>query len=214
MDFEAERKRLIKRLRSSHGEISERVFTAMEHVPRHLFINENERRAAYADYPLSIGSDQTISAPHMVAIMCHLLDLKPGHRVLEVGGGCGYHAAVMAELVRPGGHVYSTERIPALGAEARHNLLETGYREEVTVIIEDGSGGLPGEAPFDRISVACAAPEIPEVLVEQLNVGGMMVIPVGRYMQELYLVTRTNGVKKEPKGGVVFVPLLGKYGFS
>ena len=213
MDFEKERERLIQGLRSSHGEISERVFTAMEHVPRHLFMSENERPAAYADYPLPIGSGQTISAPHMVAIMCHLLDLHPGHRVLEVGGGCGYHAAVMAELIRPGGHVYTTERIPALGKIGRRNLLEAGYGEDVTVIIEDGSVGLPEEAPFDRISVACAAPEIPEVLVQQLNVGGMMVIPVGRYMQELYLVTRTNGVKKEPKGGVIFVPLLGKYGF-
>ena len=213
MDFEKERKRLIQGLRSSHGEISERVFTAMEHVPRHLFMSEDERPAAYADYPLPIGSGQTISAPHMVAIMCHLLDLHPGHRVLEVGGGCGYHAAVMAELVRPDGHVYTTERIPALGKMARQNLLEAGYGEDVTVIVEDGSVGLPEEAPFDRISVACAAPEIPEVLVQQLNVGGMMVIPVGRYMQELYLVTRTNGIKKERKGGVIFVPLLGKYGF-
>ncbi|MBW6519355.1 MAG: protein-L-isoaspartate(D-aspartate) O-methyltransferase [ANME-2 cluster archaeon] len=213
MDFEAERKRLIHSLRTRHEELSGRIFTAMEHVPRHLFVKENERSAAYADYPLGIGSDQTISAPHMVAIMCHLLDLRPGHRVLEVGGGCGYHAAVMAELVRPGGHVYSIERIPTLAEEARQNLLKTGYQDEVTIIIDDGSVGLPEEAPFDRISVACAAPEIPEVLVKQLSVGGMMVIPVGRYMQELYLVTRTNGVKKEPKGGVIFVPLLGKYGF-
>lgn len=214
MDFEAERKRLIDRLRIRHREISERVFSAMEQVPRHLFVEENERPAAYADYPLGIGSDQTISAPHMVAIMCHLLDLRPGQRVLEVGGGCGYHAAVMAELVRPGGHVYSIERIPALGEKARNNLRKTGYQDDVTIIIDDGSVGLPGEAPFDRISVACAAPEIPMVLVNQLNVDGMMIIPVGKYMQELYLVTRTNGIKKEPKGGVVFVPLLGKYGFS
>ncbi|MCL7415299.1 MAG: protein-L-isoaspartate(D-aspartate) O-methyltransferase [ANME-2 cluster archaeon] len=212
MDFETERKRLIHRLRSSHKEISERVFNAMERVPRHLFVSGNEQYAAYADYPLPIGCNQTISAPHMVAIMCNLLDLQPGHRVLEVGGGCGYHAAVMAELVRPGGHVFTIERVRALGELAREKLYATGYKD-VTVIIEDGSGGLPGQAPFDRISVACAAPEIPEILVQQLNIGGMMVIPVGKYMQELYLVTRTNGTKKEAKGGVVFVPLLGKYGF-
>ncbi|MDF1556756.1 MAG: protein-L-isoaspartate(D-aspartate) O-methyltransferase [ANME-2 cluster archaeon] len=212
MDFEAERKRLINRLQSSHGEISQRVFNAMERVPRHLFVSENERYVAYGDYPLPIGCNQTISAPHMVAIMCNLLELRPGHRVLEVGGGCGYHAAVMAELVRPGGHVFTIERVRALGELARENLVATGYKD-VTVIIEDGSGGLPGNAPFDRISVACASPEIPEVLVQQLHLGGMMVIPVGKYMQELYLVTRTNGTKKEAKGGVVFVPLLGKYGF-
>jgi protein-L-isoaspartate(D-aspartate) O-methyltransferase len=212
MDLEKERRQLIKGLRSRHPDIQDRVLDAMVRVPRHSFMHESEQRFAYADNPLSIGEGQTISAPHMVAIMCNLLELEPGQKVLEVGGGCGYHAAVMAELVRPGGHIYTTERIPSLGEFARKNLANTGY-EDVTVIIEDGSQGLPGLAPFDRISVACSAPEVPEVLVEQLAAGGKMVIPVGRYMQELYLVTKSNGVKKEAKGGVVFVPLVGKYGF-
>ena len=212
MDLEKERRQLIKGLRSRHPEIRDRVLDAMVRVPRHSFMHENEQRFAYADNPLSIGEGQTISAPHMVAIMCNLLELEPGQKVLEVGGGCGYHAAVMAELVRPGGHVYTIERIPSLAGFARKNLTNAGYKD-VTVIIEDGSLGLPALAPFDRISVACSAPEVPDALVEQLAAGGKMVIPVGRYMQELYLVTKSNGVKKEAKGGVVFVPLVGKYGF-
>ena len=212
MDLEKERRQLIKGLRSRHPDIQDRVLDAMVRVPRHSFMHESEQRFAYADNPLSIGEGQTISAPHMVAIMCNLLELEPGQKVLEVGGGCGYHAAVMAELVRPGGHIYTIERIPSLGEFARKNLAKTGY-EDVTVIIEDGSLGLPSLAPFDRISVACSAPEVPDVLVEQLAAGGKMVIPVGRYMQELYLVTKLNGVKKEAMGGVVFVPLVGKYGF-
>lgn len=212
MDFKDQRTRLIRNLKSINEEISNRVIDAMELVPRHLFIPENERINAYVDRPLSIGSGQTISAPHMVAIMCSLLDLHPGHRVLEVGCGMGYHAAVMSQLVRPGGHVYAVERIKILGESAKKNLLESGY-ENVTVVIEDGSQGLPQQAPFDRISVACTAPEIPDILIEQLTQGGKMVIPVGQHMQELYLVTRSNGIIKEKKGGVIFVPLIGKYGF-
>ncbi|MCD4845204.1 MAG: protein-L-isoaspartate O-methyltransferase [Methanosarcinales archaeon] len=213
MDFKDQRTRLIQNLRSREKEISNRVLDAMEQVPRHLFIPEKERKNAYADHPLSIGSGQTISAPHMVAIMCSLLDLRPGQKVLEVGCGMGYHAAVMAQLIRPGGHVYAVERIEVLGKSAKKNLLESGI-EDVTVVIEDGSQGLPRQAPFDRISVACTAPEIPDILIEQLTSGGKMVIPVGQYMQELYLVTRSNGIIKEKKGGVIFVPLIGKYGFS
>ncbi|MFV9631273.1 MAG: protein-L-isoaspartate O-methyltransferase [Methanosarcinales archaeon] len=212
MDFKDQRTRLIRNLKSRNEEISNRVIDAMELVPRHLFVPENERINAYADRPLPIGSGQTISAPHMVAIMCSLLDLRPGHRVLEVGCGMGYHAAVMSQLVRPGGHVYAVERIKILGESAKKNLLESGY-EDVTVVIEDGSQGLPQQAPFDRISVACTAPEIPDILIEQLTQGGKMVIPVGQYMQELYLITRSNGIIKEKKGGVIFVPLIGKYGF-
>lgn len=212
MDFKDQRTRLIRNLKSINEEISNRVIDAMELVPRHLFVPENERINAYVDRPLSIGSGQTISAPHMVAIMCSLLDLHPGHRVLEVGCGMGYHAAVMSQLVRPGGHVYAVERIKILGESAKKNLLESGY-ENVTVVIEDGSQGLPQQAPFDRISVACTAPEIPDILIEQLTQGGKMVIPVGQHMQELYLVTRSNGIIKEKKGGVIFVPLIGKYGF-
>jgi len=149
----------------------------------------------------------------MVAIMCTILDLQPGMNVLEVGGGSGYHAATMAELVRPGGQVYSVERIAGLVEAARLNLARAGV-ENVTVIHSDGSLGLPEHAPYDRISVAAAAPSIPEQLKQQLKSGGRMVIPVGRDSQELYLVTRKNGFSVERKMGVIFVTLIGEEGFN
>lgn len=210
MEFEIKRKRLIEGLRQHN--IDERVLAAIGSVPRHLFVPENEQKNAYADYPLPIGCGQTISAPHMVAIMCDLLDIKDGMKILEIGAGSGYHAAVMAELAGSG-HVYTVERIESLALSARDNLKKAGIKN-VTVIIEDGTLGLPGFAPFDRISVAAAAPEILDTLTDQLKAGGKLVIPVGRLYQELYLVTKTDGIKKEAKGGVVFVPLIGKKGFS
>ena len=209
MEFENQKNRLIDELRR-HG-TSERVLDAMRRVPRHLFVPEREQKNAYADHPLPIGWGQTISAPHMVAIMCDLLDIQDGMRVLEVGAGSGYHAAVMGVLAGSG-HVYAVEVIEGLAQFARENLKKAGI-SNVTVLVEDGSLGLPGFAPYDRISVACAAPDIPETLTEQLKPGGKLVIPVGKYIQELYLVTKINGLKKEAKGGVVFVPLVGKKGF-
>jgi protein-L-isoaspartate(D-aspartate) O-methyltransferase len=210
MEFEVEKNRLIEELRQ-HG-ISERVLDAMRSVPRHLFVPERERRNAYVDYPLPIGWGQTISAPHMVAIMCDLLDIQDGMKILEIGAGSGYHAAVMAVLAGSG-HVYAVETIEGLALFARDNLKKAGITN-VTVLVEDGSLGLPDYAPYDRISVACAAPEILDTLTDQLKVGGKLIIPVGRNFQELYLVTKTNGLKKEAKMGVVFVPLVGKKGFK
>lgn len=210
MEFEIQKNRLIEELRQ-HG-ISERVLDAMRKVPRHLFVPEKEERNAYVDYPLPIGWGQTISAPHMVAIMCELLDIREGMKLLEIGAGSGYHAAVMAVLAGSG-HVYAVETIEGLALFARDNLKKAGITN-VTVLVEDGSLGLAGFAPYDRISVACASPEILDTLTDQLKVGGKLVIPVGRHFQELYLVTKTNGLKKEAKGGVVFVPLVGKKGFK
>ncbi|VVB87378.1 Protein-L-isoaspartate O-methyltransferase [uncultured archaeon] len=209
MEFEAQKHRLIEDLRQ-HG-ISERVLDAMLRVPRHLFVPEREQKNAYTDYPLAIGWGQTISAPHMVAIMCDLLDIQDGMKVLEIGAGSGYHAAVMAELAGSG-HVYAVELIEGLALFARNNLKKAGI-SNVTVLVEDGSLGLPRFAPYDRISVAAAAPDIPDALTDQLKEGGKLVIPVGRYAQELYLITKMNGIKNDEKGGVVFVPLVGKKGF-
>ena len=209
MEFEAKRDRLIEELRLLGK--SERVLDAMRRVPRHLFILENGRKHAYADYPLPIGWGQTISAPHMVAIMCDLLDIRDGMQVLEIGAGSGYHAAVMAVLAGSG-HVYAVEVIEGLAEFARRNLKKAGITN-VTVVTGDGSLGLPEYAPYDRINVACAAPDILDTLTAQLKRGGKLVIPVGRNFQELYLVTKTDGLKKEAKGGVVFVPLVGKKGF-
>ncbi len=193
-------------------QINERVINAMKKVPRDLFVPETLRSSAHDDTPLPIGYGQTISAPHMVAIMCELLDLKEGLKVLDIGGGSGYHAAVMAGLVGPQGHVYSVERIPELAEQAKKNLKEAGIAN-VTVVLGDGSKGLEEYAPFDRINVAATAPRVPELLIKQLKPGGRMVIPVGSGFQNLMLVTRNNGYVIEEKLPVAFVPLIGENGF-
>jgi protein-L-isoaspartate(D-aspartate) O-methyltransferase len=199
-------------LEDMRGRISDRVIEAMSRVKRELFVPEELRSEAYYDLPLPIGLGQTISAPHMVAIMCEILDLQEGMIVLEVGGGSGYHAAVMAHLVGTKGHVYSVERLSELAARARENLSRAGI-DNVTIIEGDGSLGLPEHAPYDRISVAATAPKVPEPLKQQLRIGGKLVIPVGIGFQELVLVTRKNGFVTEEKMGVAFVPLIGKHGF-
>lgn len=184
---------------------------AMAAVDRAHFVPEVYRREAYRDAPLPIGEGQTISAPHMVAMMCDVLDLRPGHRVLEVGAGSGYQAAVMARMVAPGGRVYTVERLPALAEGARRNLAAAGV-QGATVVLGDGSRGLPEHAPYDRIAVTCAAPEVPPPLLAQLAPGGRMAIPLGRAVQELFLVTRDGEVVRRPLGPVAFVPLVGEHG--
>jgi protein-L-isoaspartate(D-aspartate) O-methyltransferase len=210
------RKLMVRRLIEGGIIKSAPVARAMESVERHLFLPQNMKDQAYYDTPLQIGQGQTISAPHMVAMMAEGLDLKPGHRVLEVGGGSGYHAAVMAELIKPDGKVFSMERIPSLAEGARRDLKAAGYEGLVDVIVGDGTRGLPDRAPFDRISIAAAAPYVPEPLKQQLADGGKMLIPVGgRTYQELTLVTHLADdfiVKK--LSGCVFVPLIGEFGFK
>ena len=203
------RKSLLEAMR---GRISDRVIQAMARVPREIFVPEHLRSHAYDDTPLPIGNGQTISAPHMVAIMCDLLDLQPEMTVLEVGGGSGYHAAVMAQIIGPKGHVYSVERIHELAERAKKNLDMAGIFN-VTMVEGDGSSGLSDHAPYDRISVAATAPAVPEPIKEQLKRGGKLVIPVGVANQELLLVTRKNGFAIEEKMAVVFVPLIGEHGF-
>ncbi len=211
--MDKDRRTLIKSLR--RHDISERVLDAMERVPRHLFVRDGAREYAYADRPLSIGEGQTISAPHMVGIMCDLMDLHDGIKILEIGAGSGYHAAVIAELIKPSGHIYTVERIPTLAEFAGKNLRAAGYSPFVTVHGGDGSLGWAEYAPYDGISVTCAAPDVPAALVEQLKVGGKLAIPVGRMWQELYLVERTeHGMDKRKVTSVAFVPLIGKYGFK
>ncbi len=201
-------------LAGMRGRINERVVDAMAQVPRDLFVPETLRSSAYDDIPLPIGYGQTISAPHMVAIMCELLDLQNGMIVLDVGGGCGYQAAVMAKLVGSQGHVYSVERIPELVSQAEKNLKAASITN-VTMIQGDGSLGLPEHAPYDRINVAATAPSVPEPLKQQLKPGGKMVIPVGTGFQDLVMVTRKDGdgFIIEQQLPVAFVPLIGKYGF-
>lgn len=212
-NLETMHRRLIDNL-GAYLLLGDKVREAMLRVPRHKFVPEYEQRAAYMDRPLDIGHGQTISAPHMVAIMCELLELLEGHKVLEIGTGSGYNAAVMGEIVGQNGHIYTVERIEALANFAKENLNKTGYKN-VTVVLEDGSMGYSECAPYDRIIVTCAAPYIPEPLLEQLKSGGIMVIPVGDYFQELYKVKKDikGRIHKKRKGEVIFVPLLGKHGF-
>jgi protein-L-isoaspartate(D-aspartate) O-methyltransferase len=193
--------------------IGERVLEAMEKVPRERFVPDDARDFAYEDMPLHIGHGQTISAPSMVAIMCDILDVRDGDKVLDVGTGWGYHAAILSVLAGSG-MVHTVERIPELAERAQKILRELGY-DNVKVIAGDGSEGLPEFAPYDRINVAAAAPEIPKALTEELAEGGRLVVPVGRYIQELILAVKKNGrIETYQKGGVAFVPLVGKAGFK
>ncbi len=199
---------------------SEKVKKALLSVPREEFVPEPYREYAYDDHPLPIGYGQTISAIHMVAIMTEALDPVPGDKVLEIGTGSGYQAAVLAEIVAKmdpskRGHVYTIERIPELGEFARRNLDKTGYSDYVTVIVGDGTLGYPEEAPYDRIMITAAAPDIPKPLIEQLREGGRIVAPVGDlYVQRLVIADKVGGVLKRKYGiECVFVPLIGEYGW-
>ncbi len=212
--YEEKRRRMVERLREELN-ISDKVARAMMKVPRHLFVPKNYEREAYVDTPLPIGFGQTISAPHMVAIMCELLDLKEGEKVLEVGGGSGYHCAVVAEIVGKKGKVIAIERIPELAERARQVLKLLGY-DNVKIVVGDGTKGYPEDAPYDKIYVTASAPDVPKPLLDQLKPGGRMVIPIGRYEQYLYIVDKDEkgNVRKRIWGPVRFVLLVGEYGFK
>lgn len=215
---------LIKKLISEGMLKRPECVEAMMKVPREEFVPPQFRDNAYIDSPLPSIGGQTISAPHMVAMMCELLDLSPGLKVLEVGAGTGYHAAVCAEIVAPHsvdfmrrGHVYAVELVRELAEFASSNIKRTGYADRVTIIEGDGTLGLPGQAPFDRILVTAAAPRIPPPLKEQLAEGGKLVIPVGEAysVQDLIVAIKKGGDLKECTcGGCVFVPLYGRYGWQ
>jgi protein-L-isoaspartate(D-aspartate) O-methyltransferase len=223
MDFEKKRRELIESLIKRGILTQPKVIQAMVKVPRHLFVPENAESSAYIDSPLSIGKGQTISAPHMNAMMCEYLELKEGDKVLEIGTGSGYHAALCAELVAPEnsqkpGHVFTIERHKELVKQAEINLKNAGYQNTVSVIHGDGTLGYPKEAPYDKILVTAASPEkVPPPLKEQLKEKGILCIPAGSksWGQNLYIVTK-EGSKFESKKitGVRFVPLIGKYGYD
>jgi len=208
-----ERRRMVVGLRGRGLSLSEEVESVLLKVPRHLFLPEDVRSCAYRDAPLPIGDGQTVSAPHMVAIMAEALELREGHKVLEIGAGSGYNAAIMAELVGPGGRVITMERHGSLAKRAARVLLERGY-SNVQVVVGDGSLGYPEEAPYDRISVTCGAPGVPGPLAEQLGEGGVMVIPVGGLEHQSLLRVRKVGGRTatEDLGSVIFVPLIGERG--
>ena len=204
-DWDRQRSRLSDRLRERVAD--EDVLAAIASVPRHQFVPDDKRHDAYADRPLPIGSGQTISAPHMVAIMSELLDLSPGDQVLEIGTGCGYHAAVTAELVGPE-NVFSVEYHATLADEARETLAATGYGS-VSVRAGDGKQGWPEHAPYDRTYLTCAAPDFPAPLVEQTHDGGVLLAPIGDGQQRLIRAKKQAGgtLEKEDHGSVRFVSL-------
>jgi protein-L-isoaspartate(D-aspartate) O-methyltransferase len=197
----------------SRGVRDERVLGAMASVPRERFVASNVRSAAYADEALPIDAGQTISQPYMVAVMTELLATRSGDRVLEVGTGSGYQAAVLASL---GCRVTSIERHAALAEAARARLADLGFADAVQVRVGDGSIGAPDGAPWDGIVVTAAAPSVPHALRDQLADGARLVIPVGpRDRQVLTVVTRHgNDWTERPEGACVFVPLVGAEGFS
>lgn len=212
-DFATQRERVIASLREQEYIRTARVEEAMRRVPRELFLPEEMREVAWADSPQSIGEGQTISAPHMVAMMCEALDAGPGMKVLEIGAGSGYHAAVVAACVAPDGHVYTIERFDSLAKAAKANLERAGI-ENATVFLGDGSLGLEAFAPYDRVYLTCAAPDFPPALVAQLKEGGKILAPIGDRYCTLTLGTKREGrLDKEELGGCVFVPLVGAYGF-
>jgi protein-L-isoaspartate(D-aspartate) O-methyltransferase len=212
INFEKERLRMVEEQIVSRDVKDERVLAAMRKVPRHEFLPEAIRGMAYADNAIPLGEGQTISQPFMVALMTELLELTGTERVLEIGTGSGYQAAVLAELCEK---VYTVERIKLLADRARATLDRLGYRS-VAIKVYDGTYGWKEMAPFDAIMVTAGSPDVPAPLVDQLKDGGRMVIPVGeRYSQTLLKIVKTpEGAVKQRSIPCVFVPLIGNHGWK
>lgn len=224
IDFSERRRRAVEALRSEGVLHDSRVARAMMTVPRELFLRSEEMPYAYVDSPLPIGHGQTTSALHMTALFCEYAEMKPGQKVLEIGGGCGYMSCVYAEVVAPSdrpeqewGHVWSVEIIKELAEFAKLNVERAGYGNRVTALHGDASMGLPEHAHYDVIIVTSAAPKIPPPLEEQLSPSGVLLIPLGtpHFFQELFRVRKADSgkVTRENMGGVAFVPLRGRLGW-
>jgi protein-L-isoaspartate(D-aspartate) O-methyltransferase len=212
IDFPKARVKMVEEQIISREIKDPRVIAAMKKVPRHLFVEEALQSQAYTDHPLPIGEKQTISQPYMVALMTEALQLTGKERVLEIGAGSGYQTAILAELAE---RVFSIERIRPLAIRARQLIYELGYFN-VEIKIFDGTYGWAEEGPFEAIMVTAGAPDIPQALLDQLTIGGRLVIPVGdAFVQDLIRITKTkDGIKKEDLGGCRFVKLIGKYGWN
>lgn len=212
IDFEEARRQMVERQLRARGIHDERVLAAMLLVPRHEFVPEELRDQAYEDHPLAIGESQTISQPYMVGLMTQELMLKPTDTVLEIGSGSGYQAGVLSRLTSV---VYTMERYQTLACLAYASLRKLGYRN-VTVLCGDGSRGLPDKAPFDAIIVTAGAPEIPDVLLDQLAEGGRLVIPVGQKMFQVCkrVIKLAGQFDIRDITGCVFVPLIGRFGWE
>jgi len=199
----------------SRGISDDRVLKAMEKIPRHLFVDEGLQDQAYADNPLPIGDRQTISQPYIVALMTEALELKGNEKILEIGTGSGYQAAILAEISE---RVFSIERIGSLADKARKVLESLNYYN-VLIRVGDGTYGWREESPFDAIIVTAGAPDVPGTLLEQLAIGGRLVVPTGdRYTQKLLKLTRTSenldNTETKDLGGCRFVNLIGEYGWK
>ncbi|MEK7849898.1 MAG: protein-L-isoaspartate(D-aspartate) O-methyltransferase [Candidatus Omnitrophota bacterium] len=205
-EFEKERRDMVTNQIRGRGVSDGKVLQAMLKVKRHLFLPEGARRHAYEDSALPIEKNQTISQPYIVALMTELAGLKPEYKVLEIGTGSGYQAAVLAELVKK---VYTIEIIPELAEQAKERLKKLGY-ENIEIIVGDGYKGWPQEEPFDAIIVTAAAREVPQELLKQLKPGGRLVIPIGNFYQELYCITKKEDGTFEQKNiiPVRFVPMV------
>ncbi len=212
MGFEELRDFMVQTQLIPRGIHDERVLRAMRKVPRHLFVNESSRYKAYEDMALPINEGQTISQPYMVAVMTELLELKGTEKVLEVGTGSGYQAAILAELSKK---VYTIERFEKLAQEAEEKFRALGYNN-INVRTGDGTLGWTEEAPFDRIIITAGTPRVPDPLIQQLAQGGIIVGPVGeRFSQQLVKVKKSaQGLSEEFHTVCVFVPLVGKYGWD
>ncbi|SKA70985.1 protein-L-isoaspartate(D-aspartate) O-methyltransferase [Desulfobaculum bizertense] len=212
VDLRRNRERMVRTQIAARGIRNTAVLNAMLKIKRHLFVDEALQAQAYQDHPVPIGYKQTLSQPYTVALMTDLLDVRPGMRVLEIGTGSGYQAAVLAEL---GAEVYTVERIPELHEIARRRLQDMGYAR-IHLKLDDGTLGWPERAPFDRIIVTAGGPEIPAPLLAQLGDPGVLLIPVGgaKRTQELIMVQRQNGtLSEENYGNVAFVDLVGSHGW-
>ena len=211
-DGRDEREQMVKHQIKARGIKDVRVLDAMRSVPRHLFLPPEARKYAYGDSPIRIGSGQTISQPYIVALMTELLDVHEGHRVLDVGTGSGYQAAILGELAA---EVHSIERHPELAESAEKNLSDLGY-DNVHVHVGDGTKGYLPASPYDRIVVAASAPKVPDPLLNQLTEDGRLVLPVGnRFSQHLEIWDRQGEkFKKSNSIPVVFVPLIGDEGWE
>jgi len=209
--YEAERLEMVRTQLRARGIRDERVLGAMASVPRHEFVRSEQAQAAYEDRALPIGAWETISQPYIVALMTEAVAVRPGDRVLEVGTGSGYQAAILAHL---GARVWTMERNPKLAAEARRRLEDLGYASSVELLVGDGSAGYPAAAPYDAILVTAAALRVPPALLDQLADGGRLVMPVGAPSgQDLQLIVKT-GDRTITRNLVPcqFVPLLGEDG--
>jgi len=209
-EFEGTRARMVRDQIESRGVRNTAVLEAMRAIPRHLFVPEGYRSMAYGDYPLPIGCGQTISQPYVVALMTELLDLKPGSRVLEVGTGSGYQAAILGRMAK---EVYTIEIVPELARSAARRLEHFGYGN---IFVREGDGyeGWPEKAPFDRI-ILTAAPDVPKALTDQLVAGGKLVAPVGEGLQQLVVIQKRQdgSIERKTTIPVQFVPMVPGHGY-